>query len=357
MEDRLGNVSLDQPDRATKLVQEVRELRKQQARIQAAHNSGDAFAIMDRNIRHYYHTMGYEVENDVQKLIEETEAYASKPDPLVYLASSECRLFKNALILSLLAAEYLDFDNVAKKYSGDQGWPQKVATYMSRYKRFTQFMSPEELSEGLNSYFSAGLQLKTLPENFGISIFASHLPSNQDLNQFAKHAKGNSKVSKSLRAYFEQPIDQGGLGIDDEDIKIDFAAVVDYVFWAQSQLGTESKQRSALAALCLAMVDAKSRTVSPSWLLGFLSDQIEASVDKRGHHITSGNDSRQINGRGIKHSNVFDKSSELKLKEEEIPISEGQDHRWSESKLTTDQILISRQNINGRKATTRVYSS
>ena len=301
--------------------------------------------------------MGYEVDDYVQKLIEETEAYASKPNTQVYLTSGDCRLFKNALLLALLAAEYLDFDNVAKKYSDDEGWPQKVAAYMGRYKKFIQFMSQDELLEGLNDYCSAGLQLKTLPDKFGIPTFASHLPSTQDLSRLVRHAKGNANVSKSLRAFFERPLDQGGLGIQDEDTKVDFATVVNYVFCPQSQLGNETKQRSALAALSLAMVDANCRTVSSRWLLGFLSDQVEASVDKRGHHITSGNDSRQINDRGIKHANVFDKSSELKLQEEEIPISEGQDHTWSESKLTTEQILTSRQRIDSRKATVTVNRS
>jgi hypothetical protein len=299
------------------------------ARLSQAKSNGEAFAAFDHNIRNYYKSMGYDVDQDVERLLDEATSYAVNPDSQKYLDSIEFRKFKHALLLTLLAAEYLDFENVVAKFDNEKDWPKKIAKYMIKDKRFTQYMEEDQLLQGLEAYNSSKLKLRDFTRIFQIKEYSNTMPDKKDLGLFAYISMGKPK-DQSIEKFLRIKPSEGGLGVRSDEDEIDLAEAVYYGYFASDRFDEVGGLSIVFSALSQVMKTKSSRIVKAGHLLQILKSHSESEQNGAKHYISSGVESKTVGQKGVKSAKVFDKSSELKLKEEEIPFTDGQDGRKSE---------------------------
>lgn len=332
LETKLAKLSKDKPNKVSVLFNEVRELRKEASRISQAKNNGEAFATIQHNITNYYKSMGFDVDPQVENLLEEATSYAINPDSQKYLDSSSHRQFKHAFLLTLLAAEYLDFENVVAKFENEKDWPRQISKYLSKDKRFTHYMDEGQLLQGFEAYNGAKLKIRDFTRIFQIREFTNSMPDKKDLGLFA-HLSMRKPKEHSFERFLKIKNSEGGLGVKSDEDEVDLAEAVYYGYFASDRFDDVGGLTIVFSALSQVMKTKGSRIVKAGHLLQILKSHSEIEQTEGKHFISAGIDAKSGAHKGVKSGNVFDKSSELKLKEEEIPFTDGQEPRKSEAKV------------------------
>lgn len=220
-------------DRSVALKSEIKDMRQHIKRIQEKKIDGGLYDQLESGIKDSFDILGYEIDTEAQNALKEAKIfvdYKMQVDKPMYMLKPMYVDLRNQIIISAVAAGKLDFEEVCRKAAGGpkvgRTWPEKMCQALKRDSKLSKFLDLNSVRSGLDKFQLQGLTFDRFMEDLGMSEIlegvraTGEVEFSMGLDALILEVKRSNEFKTALSNFLRDSTDVGGLGLAARDTNL-----------------------------------------------------------------------------------------------------------------------------------------
>lgn len=243
-----GNIDLlerhAKNDRTLILKNEIKDMRHHIKRIQEKKIDGNLYDQMESGIKDSFDVLGFEVDTETLQVLKEAKIfvdYKMQVDKPLYMLKPMYIDLRNQIAIAVVAAGKLDFEEVCRKSATGakvgRSWPEKMCQALKRDVKLASYLNLNQVRAGIEKFQLQGLSFDKFMEDLNISEVLEGVRTTGEtelgigLDALIGEIKRSNEFRLTLTNFLKDSTDVGGLGQPAKDTSLSLVWIPELSFY------------------------------------------------------------------------------------------------------------------------------